>query len=198
MEGADEIREIAKADVIGDIGHIPVILGQQPRRMAQPRAKQVLMRSDTEHAREQPQEMERADAGFKRRILQGDVPMRMGIQPQRCFHCTAAVPRRDRGALASVAADHLDHTVCEHMSDFVEADVATPLGCRLRQFAQHHQFGKRRGGADLPSLAAHADRVHQLRRQEERQALVAADVIMRTDEFRIGNTDQKRARNQFM
>src|SRR5215475_5545445 len=86
MEGADEIGEIAKADVIGDIGHISVILGQQPRRMAQPRAKQVLMRSDTEHAREQPQEMERADAGFKRRILQADLPMRMRIQPQRCFH----------------------------------------------------------------------------------------------------------------
>src|SRR6516225_4987477 len=107
MEGADEIGEIAKADVIGYIGHVPVILGQQPCRMPQPRAKQILMRSDTEHAREQPQEMERADAGFKRRILQGDVPMRMRVEPQRCFHRAAAVPRRDRGALAPVAADHL-------------------------------------------------------------------------------------------
>src|SRR5262249_54736492 len=86
MEGADEIGEIAKTDVIGDIGYIPAVLGQQACRMAQPRANEILMRGDAQHARKQAQKMERADAGFGCRIVQSDLPMRMRIDPQRGFH----------------------------------------------------------------------------------------------------------------
>src|ERR1700704_5547926 len=45
VEGADEVREIAESDVIGDIGNGNVIVGQKPCRMAQPRAHQILVRS---------------------------------------------------------------------------------------------------------------------------------------------------------
>src|SRR6266581_201994 len=100
VEGADEIGEIAEAYVIGDVGHVPVILGQQARGMPEPRAHQILMRGDAEHAREQPQEMERADAGLGRRIVQIDWRGGMGIEPQRGLHRAAAVSRRDLGRLA--------------------------------------------------------------------------------------------------
>ena len=34
MEGADEIGEVAEADVIGDVGDRDVIICKQPRRVA--------------------------------------------------------------------------------------------------------------------------------------------------------------------
>src|ERR1700730_15519772 len=73
VEGAHEVGEIAESDVVGDIGNGPVIVGQKPRRMPQPRAHQILMRGDAEHAREQPQEVERADAGLSRGLLEIDL-----------------------------------------------------------------------------------------------------------------------------
>jgi hypothetical protein len=38
VEGANEIGEIVEPDIIGDIGHGFVILGQAARRVSQPRA----------------------------------------------------------------------------------------------------------------------------------------------------------------
>jgi hypothetical protein len=67
----------------------------------------------------------------------------------------------------------------------------------LRQFPQHHQFRQRRRGADLPRGLAVADRFHQLGRKEERQALVAADVLVGADIFIAGMADQHRSRHQF-
>ena len=94
VEGADEIGQIAEADVIGDVGDRAVVVGQQPRRVAQPRAHQILMRRDAEHAGEQPQEMERADARpARRRASRSICSVRMRVDPQRGFHRAAAVAR---------------------------------------------------------------------------------------------------------
>ena len=151
MEGADEIGEIAEADVIGDIGDRAVVVGQPPRRMAQPRAHQILVRGDAEHAREQPQEMERADAGLRGGILQVD------RSDANWHRSTAPFPPRGGGrgrrpapALRGLPGDHLDKAAGQHLADLVEADVAAAICRRLRQLAQHHQFRQRRRGADLP------------------------------------------------
>ena len=44
VERPDEVGEIAESDVIGDIGDRAVIVGQEARRMTQPRAHQILVR----------------------------------------------------------------------------------------------------------------------------------------------------------
>ena len=61
---AHEIGQVGEADIIGDIGDRAVVVGQPPRRMAQPRADQILVRGDAERLREQPQEVEGADPGL--------------------------------------------------------------------------------------------------------------------------------------
>src|ERR1022692_4151663 len=46
MKGADEVGEIAEPDIVGNIGDGEVLVSQQLRRAAQPRAHQVLVRGD--------------------------------------------------------------------------------------------------------------------------------------------------------
>src|SRR5260370_102086 len=45
MEGAHEVGEVAEADIVGDIGDRPLVLGQQPRRPPQAPARQLSARS---------------------------------------------------------------------------------------------------------------------------------------------------------
>src|SRR5215813_13079183 len=125
MKGTDEIGEVIEADVIGDVGHRLVVVGEVARGAAQPRAHQILMRGDAEHGREQAQEMERADAGLARGIFELDLAMRMGVDPERGLDRTAAIPRRDPGLLAGLARHYLDQALRQEMSDLVEADVAS-------------------------------------------------------------------------
>src|SRR3984893_17602150 len=49
VEGAHEVGEIAEADVIGDIGDGPLVVGQEARRGAEPRADQILVRGHAQH-----------------------------------------------------------------------------------------------------------------------------------------------------
>src|SRR5260370_36053840 len=51
MERTHEIGEVAETDIIGDVGDRAVVVGQPPRRMAQPRAHQILVRGDAERVR---------------------------------------------------------------------------------------------------------------------------------------------------
>ena len=195
-KGAHEIGEVRKADVIGDIGDRAVVVGQPPRGMAQSRAYQILVRGDAERLREQPQEVKRADASLRRGIIQIDLAVRIGVDPQRRLHRAAAVSGGVGAGFAFAAGNHLDKAARQHLADFVEADVAAAICCRLRQFAQHHQFRQRRHGADLPGVLAVADRFHQFGRQKERQALVAADVFVGAGIFVAGMADQHRSRHQ--
>src|SRR5437868_6959657 len=98
--------------------------------MAQPRAHQILMRGDAEHLPEQPQEMERADAGLIRGILKVDLAMRMGVDPQRGFHGAATVTQRRIHGLWRAACDHFDKAAGKEVPDLVKADVAVAI-CRL-------------------------------------------------------------------
>jgi hypothetical protein len=97
------------------------------------------------------------------------------------------------GRFRAPPGDHLDKTAGEQLSDLVEAEIAPAIGRGLCQFAQHHQFWQRRGGADLPDIGLVADCFHQFRAQKKRQALIAADVIVATDIFIAGMADQDRS-----
>src|SRR5437868_1509378 len=52
VEGADEIGEIAEADIEGDVGDRPAVLGKQARGVTQAAAQQILMRCHAEAAGE--------------------------------------------------------------------------------------------------------------------------------------------------
>src|SRR6516165_8220673 len=86
MESTNEVGEIAESDVVGDVGHGLVIIREKPCGTPQSRAQQVLMRGNAEHARKRAQKMERADPALSRDVLELDVALRIGIDPERCFH----------------------------------------------------------------------------------------------------------------
>ena len=165
MEGAHEVGEIAEADVVGDVGD--GASSSASRRAAwRSRERTRYWCGVTPSTRgEQPQEMERADTGLAGGVVRGRSAganwrrstarfrprgggrARVGVAglrgrprpPRQSGWRTAGRPRRGRSR-------------CGHRR-------------RLRQFAQHHQFGQRRRGADLPDLGAVADRLDQFRRQ---------------------------------
>ena len=155
------------------------------------------MRGDPERTRKQPQEVERADRGLRRSIVQIDWMVRIGVDPERGFDRAAAILGCHRRRLWRSPGHHLDKAVRQHLADLVEPDIVIAVGGGLRQFAEHHQFRQRGGCADPPDLGAVADRFHQFGREKERQALVAAAMLMAAKVFVAGMADQDRSRHQF-
>ena len=100
MERAHEIGKIAKSDIVGDIGNRDVLAGEQPRRMPETGTHQILVRCNAEHARKLAQEMEGADTGLIGGIVQIDLALRIGLDPERRFNGAAAIPRARLGYLA--------------------------------------------------------------------------------------------------
>ncbi len=167
MEAAHEVGEIAEADVVGDIGDRAPVLSQQMRRVPEPRAQQILVRGDAEHAREQPEKMERADIRTRGGVFQIDVVMRMGIDPERDFNGAPPIPRLCWRRLARPPGHGLDKPAGEENADLIETDIAAAVSGGLRQLGHHHQFGQRRHRADLPDLDVTADGLNQLGAEEE-------------------------------
>src|SRR5687767_12968547 len=60
MEGAHEVGQVVEAGIECDVGDGAPVLRQQACGMPQTRTDEILMRRNTEHAAEQPQEVERA------------------------------------------------------------------------------------------------------------------------------------------
>src|SRR5262249_31474959 len=87
-------------------------------------------------------------------------------------------------------------TAGKNLADLVEAEVAVAVCCRLGELAQHHQLGQRRRRADLPGLTVSAESVDQILAEEERQADVAADMLVRAGVFVAGGADEHRACHQ--
>src|SRR6202051_4806999 len=115
VEGTDEIGEIGETDIIGDVGQRSVIVGEKPRRMPQPRAHQILVRGDPEHAGKQPQEMERAEFRLRRGVLQVDVLMRMAsIQS-----AVSTARRRWRALAGGGACDRPETTSTKRVANSV-------------------------------------------------------------------------------
>src|SRR5436189_2629879 len=121
----------------------------------------------------------------------------MGFDPVGGFHGAAAIARAGSWWLARPSGNHLNKSVGKQRTGFFQADIAAAVRGGLRQLAEYHQFGERRRRADLPDLGPVADLVQQFRTQEERQALVAADVFVRADIFVTGMADQDASRHQF-
>src|SRR5947199_756747 len=121
----------------------------------------------------------------------------MGFDPVSGFHRAAAIARAGSCWLARPSGNHLDKSAGKQRTGFFQADIAAAVRGGLRQLAEYHQLGERRRRADLPDLGPLADLVQHLRAQEERQALVAADVFVSADIFVTGMSDQDGSRHQF-
>src|SRR5258708_5114700 len=103
--------------------------------MTQPRAHQIWRRGDPKHAREQPQEMERADPRLAGGLLEIDLVVRMGVDPKRRFHRAAAIAGSRRHRLVRPPGNHLDETAGEYLSDLVEAHIAAAAAGAPRELA---------------------------------------------------------------
>ena len=123
MEGADEIGEIAETDIIGDIGDGAILIGQKPRRMAQPRAHQILVRGDAEHAANSLKKWNGLMAAWRLRL-----PVDFRLQFASIHSAVSTARRRSRAStpLCATPRRQIDKTACEDLADLVEADVAFP------------------------------------------------------------------------
>src|SRR4030095_5608886 len=78
----------------------------------------------------------------------------------------------------------------------VDTDITAPFDGSLREFAEHHQFGQWGYATRLPDPGQRTDRSSKFRTEANRQALVAAAVLMRARVFVPRAPDQRRARDQ--
>jgi hypothetical protein len=197
VEGAHEVREVAEANVEGDLGDAAVRAAEQARGATQPRAHQVLVWRHPEDFREEPQEVEGAQAHLLRGAFEIDAFVGVRVDPERGFHRAAAVSRpRVRRPLLPAGHDvHEAHR--EPQRDLVQAGVGAALGRGLGELSQQHELGERRNHADAPDLAPASDRLGQLRSQVEGQALVAAGVVLVGADVLVARVaDEERSRHQ--
>jgi len=136
------------------------------------------MRRYAEHLRKRPQKVKWAKPGGAGRAVEIERLVRVLIEPQRNFDGAPAVPRMQARRSAPAASDRVDTAGDEQPSGLFEADVASPLGCRLRKLSGNHQLGQRRHAANLPYLAAAADPFDHRWCKIERQALIAPGVMI--------------------
>src|SRR6185437_10921626 len=165
--------------------------------MAQPRAHQILMRGDAEYPREQPQKVKRRDAALAGGLLEADFVLGMRIDPERGLDGAAAVARCSGLRFWCASGHHRDKAAGKHLSDLVEPEVGPAIGGSLGQFTEHHQLRQWREAADLPDFRSIAEHLDQFVREEKRQALVTADVVMAAGKFITGVTDKDSSRDQF-
>ena len=118
--------------------------------------------------------MERAEPGLASRGGQVDRIVGVRVEPERGFDRPAAIPRRGARLAVTLPGDERDEARHEQRPQLVEAQIAPPLGRRLRELAEHHQLGERRHAARAPDRLPVSESVDEGRREMERQALVAA------------------------
>ena len=197
MEAAHEIGEIGEAHVIGDIGDRALILGQQTAaRRSRERMKRYSCGVNAQNLGEEPQEMKRAEPDLRRRGLEADGILGMGIDPERGRHRAAAIrsSRRRRPLLAS--GSDLDETRRQQQPQLLETDIAAALGRGLGELAQHHELRHRCHRADAPERGLPADRFDPIGREVKGEALVAMDMVMGAEIFVAAMADQERAGDQ--
>ena len=141
--------------------------------------------------------MERADAGLAGGILQIDLPVRMGVDPQRRFHRAAAVARRIRAGFARLAGHHLDKAAGQHLPISSRPMSLLPSAAACASSPSTISSGS--GGTEPTCQAVRLSPIASTSSgaDEERQAFVAADVVVGADVFVAGMADQHRPRHQF-
>src|SRR5688572_7799953 len=122
-EAAHEVGEVGETDVERDVGDGPVIVGQQPRGMAQAAAHEVLVRRDAEHGGEEAQVVPGAEAGTLGLRGQVDGGSGMRIEPERRLDGTPSIALAWRIHHAARRAAHARGARREREADLVEADV---------------------------------------------------------------------------
>src|SRR4051812_6969985 len=78
----------------------------------------------------------------------------------------------------------------------LQPHLAVPLRRGLGQLAEHDQPGQRRQRAGAPGIRPGGERLGQLRREPEGEALVAADMVVGADELVAGAAEQGGAGHQ--
>ena len=142
--------------------------------------------------------MERADAGLRRR----HPPDRSGRCELASIHSAVSTARRRSRAASGPALRGLPETTSTKRLASTWPISSRPMSLLPSAAAcasSPSTISSGSGGtdADLPGRLAVADRLHQFGREEERQALVAADVVMGAGIFVAGMADQHRSRHQF-
>ena len=94
MKGPDEVGQVAEAGREGHVRDRLLIIRQQPRCAAQSGPDEVLIGSDAEYMREQPQEMKRAQTGGLRHVFEMQRLMGVAVYPDSGLDSAAAIARR--------------------------------------------------------------------------------------------------------
>jgi hypothetical protein len=152
---------------------------RRPRRVPEARAHEILVRRHAEHVPEEPEEVKGAESERAGHVLEIDVLGRALLDPERGLDGPPSILLAGRRRRRTPPGHHVDEARREREPDLVEADVARAgRGC-LRELAEHHQLRERRHPARPPEVGPPAERVDELRRQLERETLVADDVVVR-------------------
>src|SRR6266404_748641 len=195
MERAHEVREVAEADVVRDVGDRALVFRQEARRAAHARADEILMRRHAEHGGEEAEEVEAGEAGLARRPLEIDLLVRVRLDPEGGVDGATAIARRCRRPRVPAPGDDVDEAGGERHSGLFGTEIGRTVRGRLRELAEHHQLRHRRQSARAPHLRA-ADRVDEFRRQSQRQAFVALRVLVRAHELVARMADEDRSRDE--
>ena len=164
--------------------------------MAQPRAHQILVRGNAEHVREQPQEVERADVRPARRRPPGRSAAANARRSRARFPPRGGDPGLGRSGLAR----RPETTSTKRLANSCPTS-SRPISLRPSAAAcasSPSTINSGSGGAEpIRQISARSPIVSTSSgRQEERQALVAADVIVAADIFVAGMADQDRSGHQ--
>jgi hypothetical protein len=161
LEHSDEVREIAEADLEGDVSDGPGFVRKQAGGVAETGADKKLVRGHPEYAREEPKKVESGEARLAGHLLEVQWLVRMRTHPERRFDGATAIGRADLGRRRRAAGRDVDEPAGEEHSDLVERDVAPSLGGSLGQFAKDDQLGERRHRAASPDLASRIHRPYE-------------------------------------
>ena len=176
-ETAHEVRQVGKTAIERDLGHRQCFFGQQPRRVAQPAADQVLVRCRADDAREQAQEVEAAAAGLGGCAVQVDRPVAIRLDPGgRTQRPSALACARFTGRCRYTGVQ-CDEAGRQLHADLVQRKLGAAFSGGLGQGAQHAQRRQRRHGHAAPRVRMTTDLLHQLVPEGKAQAFVAAAVV---------------------
>jgi len=140
MKRPHEVRQIAEADVVRDVGNRPIARRKQAGGAAQARPEQILMRRRADDRREEPEKMKRAETGGRGGGLEIDRLVEMILEPQRDVDRAPPIPcaRRKRRRLR--ARRPFGEARGEGQRELVDAGAGVPVHGGLRLLGGHDEL----------------------------------------------------------